>query len=169
MLRDVRAWQVGALQGPGGVLRMPLGYELAATALRVVQPLPPAGHPEHQWEGTSVNIADNPIRDATPDWWFHEREHPRWCAVAHSAGDRSSDRDCVSAWEREIPLSHSQWRAVVVHLYQPYGACTPRIVLTPDSTGTRGCYEFSRAEAEVVGRALFEAVFLLDRSETVDV
>lgn len=107
-----------------------------------------------------MQIANNPARDATPHWWCHEHDHPAWCVIPHSRSDRSSDRDCVSAWERQTSLTHGHAQAVAVYLYQPYGACTPRIVLTPVGD-TRAGYELSCGEAEAVSRALLEGVFLL--------
>ncbi|GAA5110097.1 hypothetical protein [Haloechinothrix salitolerans] len=92
-------------------------------------------------------------------------EHPAWCANHHSDDDRGSDRDCVSAWERQIRLAHGQWRALVVHLHQPYGTDAPRVVLTPNSTNHPACHEFSRDEAKAVSRVLLEAVFRLERTD----
>ncbi len=92
------------------------------------------------------------------------REHPAWCANRHSDDDWGSDRDCVSAWERQIPLAHGRWRALVVHLHWPYGADGPRVVLTPNSTNHPACHELSRDEADAVSRALLEAVVVLERT-----
>lgn len=112
-----------------------------------------------------MNTSSFHDRDTTTPPGRGEDEHPAWCANHHSENDSGSDRDCVSAWERQIPLAHGRRRALVVHLHQPYGARVAYIVLTPNSTNHPACHELSRDEADAVSRALLEAVLLLERTD----
>lgn len=51
---------------------------------------------------------------------------------------------------------------MVVHLHQRYRECAPRVVMTPDPTNQGTRYDFTREEAEALGRSLLEAVLLID-------
>lgn len=114
-----------------------------------------------------------------PYWWCHGAEHPDWCAVSHVDGDHGSDRGCLSGWERQVLLSLPDAARIrradkgpfacdihpykmVVHLHQRYRECAPRVVMTPDPTNQGTRYDFTREEAEALGRSLLEAVLLID-------
>lgn len=122
----------------------------------------------------------NGDRDAElPYWWCRGAAHPVWCDVSHADGDFDSDRGCLSGWEREVLLTLPNSARIrredkglfacdvhpyklCVYLHQEYRECAPRVVLTPDPTNQGTRYDLTRDEAEALGRALLEAVLLID-------
>ena len=131
--------------------------------------------PERPSTASSSETADG----GHPYWWCHHLEHPAWCKVTHEDGDFSTDRDCLSGWERQVRLTlpdaariRRQDRGefefdihpaeLCVFLHQRYRECAPRIVLSPDPTNHGTRYDLTHDEAEQLGHALLEAVLLID-------
>ncbi|GAA5118304.1 hypothetical protein [Haloechinothrix salitolerans] len=143
-------------------------YQLGTAALEAVMVI----------DGQPIPCADS---DQThlPYWWHPDRDHPHWCRKPHEDGDYSSDRDCLSLHGFEKTIYPSLAEAarseqsdgavrintvteLEISLRQRYREYAPRVVIAPEYLTEGGPYELTRDEAEQLGRALREAVLVVD-------
>lgn len=115
-------------------------------------------------------------------YWQHD-PCPDWCMGGHSTTDHPADRTHFSRWEqRLVPTLYTaesrrdpddQERSVIepdliTSVQQGWREIDPRVVVEPESTGHEGLgsLQLTRGEAEKLGRALLEAVDLIDGHHT---